>query len=391
MNKKAVIVRVNGGTAYCEFSGDKAVRTDIFYDADKNILGNIYVGYVKDIVKNINCAFIEYEEGRKAYLQLSSKVAPVFLNVKNTEKLCEGDRIIIQISKEAVKTKDPVCTTAFELAGKYIVLTHNSAGIAFSKKISDEAYKSGMAEKLSAFTENAPFGILVRTNAYNAPADDVLAEAEVFAAEYAELMDTAGTRTKNFLLREAENPLYTIIRDLNLDETDRIVTDDTNIYNNLKNIKTNGKIELYDDKLLPLHKLNSLERVFDEVASRKVWLKSGGYLIIDYTEAMTVIDVNTGKCDKGRDKEKTFLSINLEAAAEIARQLSLRNISGIIITDFIDMSEEKSRETLLAAMKKYVAEDSIRTNVVDFTRLHLMEITRQKTRDRVKVTAELFI
>lgn len=393
MSKKAVIVRMNNGTAYCEFHNDTAVRADIFYDDEKNILGNIYVGYVKDIVKNINCAFVEYEQGKKAYLQLSSNIKPVFLNNKNTDKLCSGDRIIVQISKEAVKTKAPVCTTAFELAGKYIVLTHGVQGISFSKKITDENFKKNITALMENLVKNIinsqsydpDFGILIRTNAYEAMETDIINEAQSFISKYEALLNTARTRTKNFLLKEAENPLFSILRDLNFAVCDRVITDDNEIYEKLINENISGKIELYQDSLLPLYKLYNMEKVFDDITSRKVWLKSGGYLIIDYTEAMTVIDVNTGKCEKGSDKEKTFLNINIEAAKEIARLLSLRNISGIIIIDFIDMEEDDSRKQLLIKMKEYVAEDKIKTNVVDFTRLHLMEITRKKARDLVRV------
>ncbi len=387
MSRKAVIVKVKNGTAYCEFKDDMAVRTDIFYDDEKNILGNIYVGYVKDIVKNINCAFVEYEQGRKAYLQLSDKCRPVFLNRKNTDKLCSGDRIIVQITKEAVKTKDPVCKTEFELVGKYAVLTHGTTGISFSQKIKDESFKKCISETLynNCYNDNAGYGILIRTNAYEVSENDILSEVNSFINEYEKLINTAMTRTKNFLLKEADNPLLSILRDLNFEPSDRIVTDDENIYNILKEENINGSPELYTDDLLPLYKLCSLEKVFDDVSNRKIWLKSGAYLIIDYTEAMTVIDVNTGKCEKGKDKEQTFLKINMEAAKEIARLLSLRNISGIIIVDFIDMKDAENRDKLIQAMKEYVAEDKIKTTVVDFTRLHLMEITRKKTRDMVKV------
>lgn len=405
MDKKTVITRVNNGVAYCLFLDDTAIKCDIFYDDESSVLGNIYVGYVNDIVKNINCAFVEYEQGKKAYLQLSDKVKPVFLNKKNTDKICCGDRIIIQISKEAVKTKNPVCTTEFELAGRYVVLCNDGSDICFSKKIKDNDFKQKITELIIKHT-TANFtghniGITIRTNAYTAPVDKVLSELDYLLNKYNELIKKAFTRTKNFLLQQADNGLMSLVRDMDYDEKDRIVTDDKAIYYMLyetglfkaeKKDSSDNKphLELYNDDLLPLYKLCSLERVFDDITNRKIWLKSGGYLIIDYTEAMTVIDVNSGKCDKGKDKEKTFLTINLEAAKEIARLLSLRNISGIIIIDFIDMETSKSREKLLAAMKEYTGMDKIHTNVIDFTRLHLMEITRKKTRDKVKIRDNIF-
>lgn len=390
MNRKAVISKVNNGTAYAVFYDDKAVKAQIFYNDEKNILGNIYVGYVKDIVKNINCAFIEYSNGSKAYLQLSGKLRPVFLNVKNTGKLCQGDRIIIQIKKEASKTKDPVCTTEFELTGKYAVLTHGGSGISFSKKIKDESFKEEISSLLNNIYKNREYGILIRTKSCNTDISNIIDEISSLSSEYEKLISIAGTRPKNYILKEADNPLMTSVKDFYISDKDQIITDIEDIYNQIKDIGLNCSVTLYYDKLLPLYKLYSFESLFDQISSRRVWLKSGGYIVIDYTEAMTVIDVNTGKCDKGKDKEKTFLKINLEAAEEIARQLSLRNISGIIIVDFIDMTENENRKKILDAMKEYAAKDSISTNVIDFTKLNLMEITRKKTRDMVKVRDNIF-
>lgn len=387
--KKAVIVRGNDATVYCEFLNDKPVRAEVLYDDQKNVLGNIYVGYVKDIVKNINCAFVEYEVGQKAYLPLSSTKLPVFLNTKNTNKLCEGDRIIVQISKDAIKTKDAVCTTNFELVGKYTILSYGGKGISFSKKIGDTEFKSTISEALSQYiTED--YNLLIRTNAYNAPLEHIKREVASLSDKYYSIINIASTRPKNSLLYEGENPVYSILRDLYLEEGDRIVTDCKEIYDDIISYGLKPYTEFYQDSLLPLYKLNSLESVFEDITNRKIWLKSGAYLIIDYTEAMTVIDVNTGKCDKGKDKEKTFLNINLEAAKEIARLLSLRNISGIIIIDFIDMKDSKNRQYLLSSMKEYTSYDRIGTNVVDFTRLNLMEITRKKTRGLVQVRDGLF-
>ena len=133
-----------------------------------------------------------------------------------------------------------------------------------------------------------------------------------------------------------------------------------------------------------------MESLFEEIHARKVWLKSGAYLIIDYTEAMTVIDVNTGKCESGKSKERTFLKINKEAALEIARQMRIRNLSGIIIVDFIDMKEEANVRELLDFTRQILRRDHVKTAAVDITRLHLMEITRQKTSDKIPYVDGLF-
>ena len=141
----------------------------------------------------------------------------------------------------------------------------------------------------------------------------------------------------------------------------------------------------YQDDLLPLYKLYSIESLLSEIKSRKVWLKSGAYLVIDYTEALTVIDVNTGKFDKGKNKAQTLLKINLEAAIEAMRQIRLRNISGIIIIDFIDMTDNEHKEQLLNQLKAEAMKDPIKTSIMGMTRLNLLEMTRMKIREQVTI------
>ena len=238
--------------------------------------------------------------------------------------------------------------------------------------------------------------LLIRTAAYNADIHCVLEEIDKLVSEYEELVSTAKTRPKNFLLKKAETPLFSSIKELEYKDGDRLITDDKEIYDNLLRLYNSNELkgdvcpEFYEDKLLPLYKLYSFEKIFSEISSKKVWLKSGAYLVIEHTEALTVVDVNTGKCDKGKNKEETFFKINQEAAEVISRQLRLRNISGIIIIDFIDMAELTMRNKLKDVMKRLVSDDKIKTTVVDFTKLNLMELTRKKTRDLLKVRNDLF-
>lgn len=390
MINKAIIVKVNGGTAYCEIKDDIPVKTDIFYDNEESIIGNIYIGHVKDVVKNINCAFVEYAKDKVAYLQLTDNMKPCFLNNKNTDKICEGDKIIIQITKEAIKTKDAVATTHFDLSGKYAILTYGHTGISFSSKIHNVKYKKDIQNLVTSFLSD-DYGFLIRTNGYTVSNDVVISEIKDLISQYNDMINIANTRQKHYILRQAPLPFITTIRDAGFNENDKIITDDLDIYEQLQTIDIKSQIVFYEDKLLPLYKLYSLEKIFDDVKSRKVWLKSGGYLIIDYTEALTVIDVNTGKTQKGKNAENTFLNINLEAAREIARQLSLRNISGIIIIDFIDMKQLESRNKLILEMKILAESDRIKTTVVDFTKLNLMELTRRKLRDKVLVRDNLWL
>ena len=170
-----------------------------------------------------------------------------------------------------------------------------------------------------------------------------------------------------------------MIKNLYVNETDEIITDNEEIYQKLMD-NFNGKynIRLYDDTLLPLYKLYSIEKVIEEICSKKVWLKSGAYLVIEPTEAMTVIDVNTGKCTKGKKLSETIVNVNVEAAKEIAYQMRLRNMSGIVMVDFINMENKEFQDKLLEYLTKLVHKDRIKTNVVDITKLNIVEITRKK-------------
>jgi len=391
--KKLVITRLNNALLYCLFQNDEAVRADVFYEDEEYVLNNIYVGHIRDIVKNINSAFVEYKKDLLGYLALNENQNMVFLNNKNTDKACEGDRIIIQLIKDRIKTKDAVLTTNFSLTGEGLVLTHGKKGISISSKITDISFKKEIKEKLlNDFPDflEFPYGIIIRTNAKNMEYSSIYEELLSLQKEYNELISIAKTREKHYLLKKSETPIISLIKELDLKEEDIIITDKSEVYNEILEKIPGAKIKFYEDKLLPLYKLYSLEKIFNEIRSKKIWLKSGAYIIIEYTEAMTVIDVNTGKCEKGKDSEKTFFNINVEAAKEIARQISLRNISGIIMIDFIDMKNNENRPILIESMKEFTKNDYIKTNIIDFTKLHLMEITRKKTRDRVFVRDGIF-
>ncbi len=349
--------------------------------AKADSIGNIYVGKVKDVVKNINTAFVEYKKGCIGYLSLEDNKHIIFLNKKNTDKVCEGDDIIVQISKAAVKTKFPVLTSNISLTGRNVVINIGKSGIGFSGKIKNAGFKNRIQAELDDILDklNVKFGIVIRTNAENAKEDEIKKELNELLSEWEHIKKIAMMR-KCYTLLKSEDALYIkMIKNLYANETDEIITDNKEIYYELKD-KFNGKynIRLYDDTLLPLYKLYSIEKVVEEVCSKKVWLKSGAYLVIEPTEAMTVIDVNTGKCIKGKRLSDTIYNVNIEAAKEIAYQMRLRNMSGIIMVDFINMENKEYQDKLIEYLKKIVLKDRIRTNVVDITKLNIVEITRKK-------------
>ncbi len=446
--KKIILTKLNLDsikpvTFWGIYENGRAERVELFYDDDKFVLGNIYVAHVNDLVKNINAAFVEYSSSCKGYLSLEDNKNVFFINRKNTTKVCEGDNILIQIKKEPIKTKDAVVSTNIEYAGKYIVLTFGKSDISVSSKITDTSYREQLRKIGESFIASIDFdksayplftedvfmsilngtGIIFRTECGTSDIKDnqgiIVEELTSLFKEFLMIFHKAMSSKGRTLIKEADNPIISMtketvnkaisennimensmikdaVKSMNNSDIDdvtktsnknvdaiEVVTDSKDIYDSLKLSGINAR--LYLDELLPLYKLYSIESVLNEITSKKIWLKSGGYLIIEYTEAMTVIDVNTGKCEQGKDKAKTIMKINNEAADEILRQLRLRNISGIIIVDFIDMKSDEENRQLFSRLKTNALKDEIRTSIVDMTKLGLIEITRKKTRERVMI------
>ena len=368
---------------FCGIYDENRYSSVRFYDTDNpgEEIGNIFVGKVKDVVKNIEAAFIEYSKGKTGYFSLKENKNIIFLNRKNTDKLCEGDEILVQLQKSAVKTKFPVLSSNLSLTGKNVVINYGKNGIGFSNKINDNAFRQEIIKVIDKeLCEN--MRIVIRTNAYKKNLTDILSEIHSMKSELDNIISLAPKRTCFSCLYSANKKYIKFYDDLYEDEINEIITDENDIFEDFKlhlqNENKDIQLKLYTDNLLPLNKLYSVLTVIDDVSKKKVWMKSGAYLIIEPTEAMTVIDVNTGKCDKGKNTMDTILKVNLEAAEEIARQLILRNISGIIIVDFINMTDTDSINILKDRLKNLCLKDKIKTVFVDFTALNLAEITRKK-------------
>lgn len=382
MNRKYIITQYKNKTIGMLLENNREISIDVYDDAPDYCVDEVYVGRVRDIVHNINAAFVEIKPQTVCYMSLNEKFTPLFLNRKNTDKVCQGDLLLVQVKKEPVKTKAGVVSCGINLSGKNIVLTREMAGtVGVSHKITNNSRVKDIKELVSPYV-NEDYGFIIRTDAGNSTDSEITDSVHLLKKEYEELVRIAATRKAHTLMKGAVTPVVKNICDFRPDETDEIVTDLTNVYDEISsyavsNMKYN--VRLYDDKMISLLKLYSVESRIENALKKHVWLKTGGYLIIEPTEAMTVIDVNTGKFDgNGKDREKTFLKINSEAVVEIARQLKLRNISGIIIVDFINMTNENNRNELLALLKDELAKDSVPTAFVDFTKLGLAEITRKK-------------
>lgn len=350
---------------------------------ESSLLGNIYIGRVQKIVKNIGAAFIEIEKGFPCYYPLDDCESPIYTKKIHSPSMVACDEVLVQVSREALKTKPPALTTNLSFTGKYLVLTTGKKQIGVSAKLDRETKEK--LKQLIATVSDGRYGFIVRTNAKDAQDAEILKEAESLISQCDAMIEKAKYRTCFTKMYETPGSWLSLLRDT-YDSGLSIVTDDRELYRQMQKYLEERQPEdlhrlvLYEDPLLPLAKLYRIGRAFQEALSERVWMKSGAYLVIQPTEALTVIDVNTGKCDTGKQKQETFRKINLEAAKEIARQLRLRNLSGIIIVDFINLTSDENKEELMEVLETELRRDPVKTALVDMTALNLVEITRKKVR-----------
>ena len=348
----------------------------------ESILGNIYVGRVKNIVKNLNAAFIEIAPKKPCYYSLEDVKEPLYTKKINSPRMVQGDEVVVQVVQESSKSKPPKVSTNLNLTGKYLVITSENRTFGISRKL-DAEERQRLREAIP-FEAGGEFGLIVRTNAASASTEEILAEYRQLRQEYLSLKEKAPHRTVFSCLKASLPEYLHALRNINQELLEGILTDDRQLFEEMREYLAEyqpedlEKLSLYEDPMLSLSSLYSLERRIQEALQERVWMKSGGYLVIQPTEALTVIDVNSGKSVAKKQAEEHHLKINLEAAQEIAHQLRLRNLSGIIIVDFIDMKSGSYQEMLMQALRNAVRTDSVPVQVVGMTRLNLVEITRKK-------------
>ena len=355
----------------------------------QSILGNIYVGRVRDVVKNLNAAFIEIMPGLCCYFDLDDLKNPLYVKKINSPRMVQGDEVVVQVARESSKRKPPRVSTKLNFSGKYIVLTNEHHSVFTSRKLDAET-KARLKETLE-LEKSDDFGIIVRTNAAHAAPEEIEKEYEELKQEYLNLKETACHRTAYSCLRKEMPEYLHVLQDMREGQMDAVITDDREIYEQVgayleRFPQQDCVLKYYEDPMLSLSKLYSLELRIQEALRERVWMKSGGYLVIQPTEALTVIDVNSGKSVAKKKEQEHYLKINLEAAGEVAHQMRLRNLSGMIVVDFINMESEEDNELLLKTLREYVRADRVPTQIWGLTKLNLVEITRKKVK---KPLAEL--
>lgn len=345
-----------------ELSEDKLVRIHNFNE--NSVLGNIYCGYVRDIAKNINAAFIDFDKDKKGFLSLKE----CDYNIQ------QGDKILVQVAGDKIKSKDYILTTKLNLNSDNLVLVAGSNDISISKKISDVQKRNQLKQWMEAY-KNSDFGFIIRTNSINSSEEELHRQADELIKKYNKIkLSFQYSTAKSTIIKN--NVMIDICNEFINKKEGIVVTDNHKVFEELKT--NNIDIVLDNANAISLSNKYRLEKHLRTAINKNVWLKSGAYLVIENTEALTVIDVNTGKADCRTNRDDTLRKINLEAAKEIMHQIQIRNLSGIIIVDFINMKSKDAYNDIQNLMNDYAKYDFSPCYIVGFTKLGLMEISRKK-------------
>ncbi len=352
------------------------------------LVGNIYLGRVCRVLPGMQSAFVEIGLDRAAFLHVADIWCAPGEEPRPIERLLyEGQSIMVQVFKDPLGTKGARLSTQIGLAGRFLVYLPQETHIGISQRIEDESERELLREKLQQLLPEAEHGgFIIRTMAETATDKELVADIEYLRKVWSDIQVAAkGAQPKTLLYHDLNLPLR-VLRDFVTEETDRVVVDSRETFARMQAFAgeytstVQEKLSHYQGQR-PLFDLRGVEDEIEKALARRVDLKSGGYLILDQTEALTTADVNTGGFVGGRNFDDTIFKTNLEAAQTIARQLRLRNLGGIIIVDFIDMDNEEHQAAVLAEFKKALSNDRARITINGFSALGLVEMTRKRNRE----------
>lgn len=372
---------------------------------ERQLTGNIYRGKVTNILKNIQSAFIDIDEQDNGFIHINDilentkKFEEMFdMDFEIAEKdknkngadiseiLKEDQPVLVQVVKEPIGTKGARLTSNISIAGRYLVLLPNSSHRGVSRRIEDRGAREKLKKLIRAFEMPNSMGLICRTASSIATTDSLVEEAQELFNTWQMIMDNFNKATGPTLLFAESDIIKRALVTAVDKRYDRILIDDYHTYQVCKNMQRRYneehplRIEFYRDKV-PMFERFNVEREIERSLRHKIWLPSGGYLFIDKTEAMTTIDVNSGRSSQeGLNVEESLVQINLEAAEEIARQLRIRNVGGLVICDFIDMRYKKNQRRVLERLKDCMREDTAKCMILGMSEFGLVEMTRQRSR-----------
>ncbi len=349
---------------------------------DQSIEGNIYIGKVQNVLSGLQSAFVDIGEKKNAFIHVKDILPKVDITkeelaeeVPITKLVKPGDPIIVEVKRESTEYKGSKVSTHISLVGRFVVVMPNCTFITVSQKIENEAEKERLKSIVGKLLPEG-MGAIVRTVAECLTEDLLKEDIEKSLSKWKEIEHKKVEHFPQKIYCQGGILKKTIV-DLVDNHLDRIIVNNAKIKEKveqiLKEIDATVKVEIVED----CFSLYSVEKQLQESNNRKIWLKCGGFITIDKTEALTAIDVNSGKFIGTKDLEKTVSKVNLEAAAEIAKQLRLRDISGIIIVDFIDMKTDEHKKAVIQELLNHSKKDRSKIQIEEFTRLNLMELTRK--------------
>ena len=381
---------------------------------ERQLTGNIYKGRVTNILHNIQSAFIDINEGDNGFIHISDIVEnrKKFKDLydldfdeeeegdenaeagdQDIDKVLKPDQwVLVQVVKEPIGSKGARLTSNVSIAGRYLVLLPNSSHRGVSRKIEDRGARDRLKKFIRSFDMPKDMGLILRTASCIATPEALIQETHDLIQTWEEIMKGYQEAEKSKLLFEESDIIKRALITALDKGYERILVDDYSIFQALKRQYSryesdhNLKIEYYRDKV-PMFERFNVEREIDKKKKKKIWLPSGGYLFFDRTEAMHTVDVNSGRSSgKNKDVEESLVRINLEAAEEIARQVRLRNVGGLIICDFIDMRYKKNQRRVLERLKDCLKDDSAKCTVLGMSEFGLVEMTRQRHRGSLNQT-----
>jgi len=371
------------------------VPVEIYLERSLNqrLVGNIFKGRVENVLPGMQAAFVNIGLEKNAFLYVEdalparlpdgSSSGGSALGANICDILKQGQEILVQIVKEPIGTKGPRVTTHITLPGRYLVLMPTVDYIGISRRIESEKERERLRE-LAARVKPEGMGVIVRTVAEGVEEDDLRQDITLLTKLWRKILSRAAHGPVPNLVHRDLELVQRILRDVFTEDVDRLTLDSRYEYEKVLDLLditgSRLKLKVFLDERENIFEDYGIEQEIEKALKRKVWLKCGGYLVIDQAEALTAIDVNTGKYVGSTNLEDTVLKTNLDAAREIARQLRLRNIGGIIIVDFIDMNQEEHRQQVLQVLEEEIKKDKTKTNILGITQLGLVEMTRKKVR-----------
>src|SRR5215212_4983997 len=403
--KKTILVSAERGETRvavleAKQKGGKSSVAELYIErrGRRSIVGNIYKGKVDNVLPGMEAAFVDIGLERNGFLHVDEIVLPGGEQApkrgrgngkKISELIKSGQEIVVQVVKDPLKSKGARLSMNVSIAGRYLVFAPTGSGVGVSRRLADK--ERDRLRKMVDRTYKGPGGLIVRTAAHGAKKSDFVREIS-YLQKLNEVLERRSEKTKApaLVFQEADLSIR-VLRDVFLSEFEKAIIDSPKQFERVTNFfqrtapELVGGVELYEGKK-PLLEKWKIDEEIESTLNRRVDLPSGGYLIIDYTEALTVLDVNSGSFT-GRGKgglEETITKVNTEAAEEAVRQLRLRDIGGIIVIDFIDMARASNRDKVLKTMRKALDADKSKSYVVEVSPLGLVEMTRQNVTDGVR-------